>query len=321
METAQSKEHNSEQQQQQVAAGSPHEVLFLVLAYLPLFELLAMSEVCKSLRDAVKKDIIPWMNIIVERPFLNLRLTDDILMKITSKAEGRLRTLALMNCAWITDDGLQRVIDKNPLINKLHVPGCTGLTPNGVLRAVQTLSEHQHSLKSIQINGIYNMSKEHLERLQYYLFSNQTLQQFHQKQRPLLYHNYRKLQAYRWEDIGRIIDVEICPKCSEVRMVFDCPREECKRKTEHSLSGCRMCKFCVPRCEECGRCVKPGDVEEAVCADTLCSDCWIQLSKCNFCNKPCCRQHTNLQISSSGSTGWICSVCHDKFLSSDDVEQ
>ncbi|XP_022734006.1 F-box protein SKIP28-like [Durio zibethinus] len=324
MEIEQSKEHAPLSQKEfcseEEGPGSPHEALFLVLAYLPLFELLAMSEVCKSLREAVNKDILPWLNIIVERP-LNVRLTDEILTKITSKADGRLRTLALMNCARITDDGLQSVIAKNPLINKLYLPGCTGLTPNGVIRAVQTLSVHQHSLESLQINGIYNMNKQHLERLQYYLLTKQIQQQVQQKQQSLFYHTYRKFQAYRWEEFGPIIDVEICPKCNEVRIVFDCPREDCKRKRDHSLSACRMCKFCIPRCEECGLCVKPGEVEEAVCSDTLCSDCWIQLSKCNFCNKPCCRQHTSLQIRSRGSTGWICVVCHETFLSSDDVEQ
>ncbi|XP_007045238.2 PREDICTED: F-box protein SKIP28 [Theobroma cacao] len=328
MEIAQSREHaplshrEDNSGQEEAEAGSPHEALFLVLAYLPLFELLAMSEVCMSLRDAVEKDVLPWLNIIVERP-LNLRLSDEILMKVASKANDRLRTLALINCAWISDDGLQRVIDKNPLINELYVPGCTGLTPNGVIRAVQKLSEHHHSLKRLQINGIYNMKKEHLETLHYYMLTNQTKQQVQKKQRPLLYHNFRKFQAYRWDEFGRIIDVEICPRCNEVRMVFDCPREECRRKREqYSLIDCRMCKFCIPRCEECGRCVKPEDLEVAVCTDTLCSDCWVQLSKCNFCNKPCCGQHADLQISSSGSTEWICGVCHDQFLTgSDDVEQ
>lgn len=124
MEIAQSREHaplshrEDNSGQEEAEAGSPHEALFLVLAYLPLFELLAMSEVCMSLRDAVEKDVLPWLNIIVERP-LNLRLSDEILMKVASKANGRLRTLALINCAWISDDGLQRVIDKNPLINEV----------------------------------------------------------------------------------------------------------------------------------------------------------------------------------------------------------
>ncbi|MBA0706270.1 hypothetical protein Golax_018392 [Gossypium laxum] len=316
MEIAKSMELATLSHKESSFAGPPHEALFLVLAYLPLFELLSMSEVCRSLRDAVEKDVLPWLNIIVERP-LSLRLSDEILMKIASKANGRLRTLVLMYCAKITDDGLQRVIDQNPLISKLHIPGCTGLTPDGVIRALQKLSDCQDGLKSLWINGIANMKKEHLERLQFYLQTNQKLPQIQQKRRPLLYHNYRRLQAYRWEELGRVIDVELCPKCNEVRVVFDCPREECKRKRENSMTGCRMCMFCIPRCEECGKCVENGDLEETVCADTLCLDCWIQLPKCNFCNKPCCTQHANMQIASTGSIGWICSVCHDK---SDDFE-
>lgn len=128
MEIGQSKEYESlshkgfnsvqNDEEKEESGGSPHEALFLVLAYLPLFELLAFSEVCRSLKDAVKKDILPWLNITVERP-LNLRLSDEILMKIASKADGRLRALALLNCTRITDDGLQRVIDKNPFINKV----------------------------------------------------------------------------------------------------------------------------------------------------------------------------------------------------------
>ena len=111
----------NEYTEQEVEPGSPHEALFLVIAYLPLFELLAMSEVCVSLRDAVQKDALPWLKIIVERP-LSLRLSDEILKKITSKATGRLKTLVLMNCEKITDDGLQQIIRKNPRINKVWMP-------------------------------------------------------------------------------------------------------------------------------------------------------------------------------------------------------
>lgn len=98
--------------------GPPHEGLFLVLGYLPLFELLNVSEVCRSLRDAVDKDVLLWLDIVVEKP-LNVLFSDEIMTKITSKANGRLRTLALMNCTKITDDGLQRVIEKNPHINRV----------------------------------------------------------------------------------------------------------------------------------------------------------------------------------------------------------
>ena len=102
----------------EVEPGPPHEALFFVLAYLDVFDLLVMSEVCMPLRDAVSKDVLPWRDIIIERP-LNSRLSDEILVQITSKAHGRLRTLALINCFKITDDGLQTVIEKNHLISKV----------------------------------------------------------------------------------------------------------------------------------------------------------------------------------------------------------
>ena len=53
--------------------GAPHEVLFLVFAYLDVPELLVMSEACKLLRDAANKDVLSWRDIIIEKP-LNSRL-------------------------------------------------------------------------------------------------------------------------------------------------------------------------------------------------------------------------------------------------------
>lgn len=113
--TTDGKEHEV---QSSVGIGPPHEALFLAVAYFPLFELLATKEACKSLRDAVSNDILPWLDIIVKKP-LNSRITDDILIEITSKAKGRLRTLALINCGKITHDGLQQVVEKNPLLRKV----------------------------------------------------------------------------------------------------------------------------------------------------------------------------------------------------------
>ncbi|KAJ0669378.1 putative F-box domain, leucine-rich repeat domain superfamily, F-box-like domain superfamily [Helianthus annuus] len=99
--------------------GLPHESLYLVLPYLPLFELLAMAQTCKSFNDALNNDILPWLNIVVDDKLRGSRVTDEILMKITSKAMGRLRSLILVNCSKITDDGLQNVVVNNPGINKV----------------------------------------------------------------------------------------------------------------------------------------------------------------------------------------------------------
>ncbi|XP_021909915.1 F-box protein SKIP28 [Carica papaya] len=291
----------------------PHEVMLLLLAYLPLYELLAMSQVCVLLRDAVNEEVLPWLNVVVDRT-LSSRLTDEILIKVTSKANGRLATLALMDCVKITDDGLRRVAETNPLINKLCLTGCTRLTPEGVIRAVKTLSDHHpHSLTTLQINGIYDINKHHLQTLRSFLPLNTELQL---KQPLLFYHTYRNPKSPgHWQSL-RVIDVEVCRLCEEVRMVFDCPRESCKRRE------CRGCSFCIQRCEECGGCVEYGEEEEAACSDVLCSACWLQLPKCDVCNKPYCKTHTSLGYSASASAGFICDVCRAKFIQSlcDDLE-
>jgi len=107
-------------EQEQHEAEPPHQAMFLVLTYLPVYEVVLMSQVCTSLRDAVNNDILPWLNLTVEKP-LSWRLNDEILLKVTSKANGRLKTLTLINCMHVTDEGLQRVVEQNPLINKVPI--------------------------------------------------------------------------------------------------------------------------------------------------------------------------------------------------------
>ncbi|CAK7326783.1 unnamed protein product [Dovyalis caffra] len=291
----------------EVEPGPPHDALFLVLAYLDVFELLVMNEVCMPLTDAVNKDVLPWRDIIIERP-LNSRLSDEILVQITSKAHGKLRTLALINCFKITDDGLQTVIEKNPLISKLHIPGCSGLTPEGIIRTVKTLSQHHNSLKSLQLNGIYNLKKEHLVTISSHLQMNPA----QQKPQPILYHHRNSSLTSRNKESGRMIDLDICPKCNEVRIVFDCPRETSNSGREQSFTHCRGCCFCIRRCEECGRCVDDEELEECICFDICCTDCWLRLPKCLFCNKAYCKQHENQLCSSPASNGFLCDLCNEK---------
>ncbi|KAK7398889.1 hypothetical protein VNO78_10063 [Psophocarpus tetragonolobus] len=292
-------------EQEQPEAKPPHEAVFLVLAYLPVYEVVVMSLVCTSLRDAVNNDILPWLNVVVESP-LNWRLNDEILMKITSKANGRLKTLGLINCMHVTDEGLQRVVEQNPLINKLHIPACTGITPEGVLRAVKTLCQRSNCLKTLSINGIYSIQKQHLDMLITNLGKNQPFEK-QQKQLPVYYHKHGGFSVFKQESQW-LIDLEICPRCFEVRMVYDCPKGHLTR--ESPLAPCRGCKFCIPRCENCGGCIESGEVEEGACEDIFCLECWLQLPKCSYCNKPYCKQHTNWWCTSSDSS-LICKVCDE----------
>ncbi|XP_075518619.1 F-box protein SKIP28-like [Primulina tabacum] len=283
--------------------SSPHEAIFFVLTYLPLFELLSMSQVCRSLGDAINNDILPWMQLVVDRP-LNFRISDDILMRIASKSKGQLQVLALLNCVKITDDGLLRVVAQNSFISKLYVPSCTNLSTEGIITAVRFLAQTNPNLNCLRINGIYGIKKQELKTLQELINPNL-------KSRPnqskIFYH--KKLPTLLHEGTYHSIDVEVCPICDEVRMVFDCPRLVCGKK-------CRGCDLCIPRCKECGICFNGIDeLEEAACVDSLCLDCWLKLPKCSFCNKPYCNEHAGSQLTLVGSEGFVCGSCHSNFIS------
>lgn len=45
------------------------------------------------------------------------------------------------------------------------------------------------------------------------------------------YHMRHELYAFKQESQPSI-DVDICPKCGEIREVFDCPRDSCKRRMQ-----------------------------------------------------------------------------------------
>ncbi|KAL8053016.1 hypothetical protein ABFX02_05G043900 [Erythranthe guttata] len=282
----------------------PNEAIFFVLAYLPLFELLTITRVCKSLRDAVNDDVLLWLKIVVERP-LSWRISDNILIHVASRAKGRLQFLALINCVNITDHGLLRLVSQNPHITKLHIPGCTNLSPAGIIESVKLLTNNSnHRLQSLQINGVHGIKKEDLETLEN-LMINRNHQTRKETPDKILYHTYRK---YKDNYINRLIDVEICPKCDETRIVFDCINgAACGHCT-------RGCESCVPRCVECGICVRGDEeLEEASCTDTLCLNCWLKLPKCNHCNKPYCNEHAYLRhpvVLSGSDTGFVCADCH-----------
>lgn len=97
----------------------PHGALFFVLGYLQLPDLLSFQRVCRSFRNAIDGDSLLWRRIAVEPP-LSGRLTDEDLLRITSKAEGKVMYLGLFDCTGITDHGLLAVVSRNPGIRKVR---------------------------------------------------------------------------------------------------------------------------------------------------------------------------------------------------------
>ncbi|KAF1858948.1 hypothetical protein Lal_00000768 [Lupinus albus] len=107
---------------------SPHPALNFALCYLSLADILAVERVCKSLHSTVQSDPLLWRSVHLDQP-LNERIADDVLLNLPID----LRCLRLVECTRITDDGLKCVLEANPTLIKLSVPGCTRLTIDGIV--------------------------------------------------------------------------------------------------------------------------------------------------------------------------------------------
>ena len=99
---------------------APHPALSFSLGYLGLSDLLVVERVCKSLHSTVRGDPLLWRSIHVDQP-LNERITDDVLLQLTNRAQGHLQCLSLVECTRITDDGLKRILEGNPKLTKVSM--------------------------------------------------------------------------------------------------------------------------------------------------------------------------------------------------------
>ncbi|CAA2996525.1 F-box SKIP14-like [Olea europaea subsp. europaea] len=254
--------------------GTPHEALTFAFSYLGVKDLLSVQRVCKSFCSTVKGDPLLWMSIHIDRP-LNERVTDDVLVQLVSRAQGNLQCLSLVECPRITDDGLRRILAANPRLTKLSVPGCTRLTIEGILNNLKAYNSNiaVPGIKSLRIGGIYGVTYEHFEELRLLLgYDSHKLENNH---RP---HFYSRGSFYLPCDDDRAIDIETCPRCEKLRLVYDCPAAGCQVK-DQATKACRACTLCIVRCAQCGRCINDMEYEETFCLELLCSDCFKQLNK------------------------------------------
>ncbi|KAF3431108.1 hypothetical protein FNV43_RR25838 [Rhamnella rubrinervis] len=254
--------------------GAPNGALPFALGYLGVRDLLAVERVCKSLRSTVRGDPLLWRSIHIDQP-LNEKITDDILLQLTNRAQGNLQCLSLVECPRVTDDSLKRVLESNPRLSKLSVPGCTRFSIEGIVSSLKAFkSMGAQGVKHLRIGGLYGVTQKHFEELKLLLGTDGQMQQNARK--PHIYH---RGNFYLSCDDNRDIDIEVCPRCQNLRLVYDCPAEACQRK-EHATQVCRACTLCIARCVQCGRCINDSEYEETFCLELLCSDCWKQLMKC-----------------------------------------
>ncbi|XP_076901016.1 F-box protein SKIP14-like [Bidens hawaiensis] len=247
--------------------GEPHDAFVLALSYLGTKDLLAVERVCKSLCVTVHNDSLLWRNLYIDQP-LNERITDDVLVELTNRAEGNLQCLSLIKCPKITDDGLRRVLETNPKITKLFIPGCTRLSIEGILNNLKAFNANTETagIKQIKTGGFYGITLDHYKVLSNLLGIQKT------SHVPNYYHRANSCHPC---DDERALDVEICPRCENLRLVYDCPAGGC-----HPKEQCRACIICIPRCAECGRCVHNSEYEETFSLEYLCSECLKQLPVC-----------------------------------------
>ncbi|KAK7319075.1 hypothetical protein RJT34_03788 [Clitoria ternatea] len=254
---------------------APHPALSFCLGYLGLSDLLVVERVCKSLHSTVRGDPLLWRSIRVDQP-LNERVTDDVLLQLTSRAQGNLQCLSLVECTRITDDGLRRVLEANPKLIKLSVPGCTRLSIEGIVSMLKAYNSMSTTgVKHLHIGGLYGVTQEHFEELKFLLGADSQLLQHSKKP-----HFYSRGNLYLSYDDDRAIDIEVCPRCQNLRLVYDCPGEGCQGM-EHTGEVCRACTLCILRCSQCGRCINDSEYEETFCLEWLCSSCSKQLVKCS----------------------------------------
>ncbi|EFJ26148.1 hypothetical protein SELMODRAFT_98374 [Selaginella moellendorffii] len=262
---------------------SPHEGLFYVLPYLLLKDLLSVEQVCRSLKDAVSCDVLLWQHLKIDHS-LNTKLTDEALLKLAARSQGRLQSLMLVECLRISDEAIEQVVASNPMLSRILLPGCIRISVDAVVRMVEFLERGRSQglgVKQIKIRGLSGVTKDNLERLQMLLDE-------------------------------RAIDVEACPRCKQPRAVFDCTRDKCRDWKALKIPQCRGCIFCISRCEDCGMCIDDTDYEETFCLRLLCSDCWLRLPKCLECNRPGCESSSDYFIRRPDAI-FVCPDCQGAY--------
>lgn len=156
---------------------------------------------------------------------------------------------------------------------QLCIPGCTRINIQSIVDIVKEYNSYRDvgGIKALRIGGLCGVNLVHFEELKVLLGVHNMKIESHRK--PLFYHRDSIYLPY---DDDRPLDIEICPRCEKIRLVYDCPAETCRIKRE-TPQACRACTLCIPRCAQCGRCINDTEFEETFCLELLCSDCFKQI--------------------------------------------
>ena len=165
---------------------------------------------------------------------------------------------------------------------QLCLAASKGVTVDGIVRNIRAHKERSKiGLKQLRIGGLW-VTREQLEQLNYLLDGG--LKQRSQTVKPRFYPSGHYADFALLPDDDRTIDLEACPKCGRVALVYDCTNESCQNQRDHTATECRACYLCTPRCDVCGKCIHGEYVDIYYlerrcldCARTYGSDDWVEL--------------------------------------------
>lgn len=163
---------------------------------------------------------------------------------------------------------------------QLGVPGCLKISVEDILSNLWTLkSAGKPGIKQLRIGGLSGITEMQFEELKLLLGADNRVQ--FRAPKPRFFHG--GLSHLSCDD-DCAIDIEACPRCQKLSLVYDCPAKSCQGK-HRADQMCRACMLCIARCISCGCCLQDTDYEETFCLDLLCVVCMKKILKCRHGEK------------------------------------
>lgn len=157
---------------------------------------------------------------------------------------------------------------------QLNVQGCMKLTIDGIVDCLKSYKlVAVTGIKHLRVHAILGVTQKHFEELKSLLGIDDNLQNNHMPCFLL------QGSPHLSNDDDRPIDIDMCPRCQNPRLVYDCPVRDCQGK-DHTTQVCRACTLCIARCVQCGKCLNDEKYEETFFLEKVCSDCWNQALLC-----------------------------------------
>ncbi|KAK4347729.1 hypothetical protein RND71_034068 [Anisodus tanguticus] len=129
-------------------------------------------------------------------------------------------------------------------------------------------------LKYLGIYGLDGVTNQHIEEIELLIGVDNSNLKTTRKPRF-----FGGPQSRVTSDDDRVVDIEVCPKCQKLKLVYDCPSESCQKK-QSATQLSRACTRCIARCINCGCCLDNCDYEELLSFELVCLDCWRQALGC-----------------------------------------